>query len=395
MASFVLGNASLPAMEGRFTVTVEAGVIAAIEPARSTPQGIDVNGRLVAPGFVDAHIHLDKTLTDDRIGDIFGEGGLEAAIRSVRALKEGFTAEDTAARAEQALRWSLAHGVTAVRSNCETDRFVGMRALDGLLDVRRRWRDRMDLQLVAFAQEGWFDTAGSIESGARSEVRQAVAGGGVLVGGNVNAKLWPSDPERQVDELFEIALAHDADIDMHLDNWDDAGAFTLPYVAQKTIAHGWQGRVAVSHIPSLAHVSDASAASTIDLVKRADVQVCVLPTRMKLTRVAELMEAGVNVSCGTDNMRDPFVRYGDGDILKAALLLAQVIGALSLKGAERLWPTITANPARMLRLPAYGLTAGHPADLVLLDARTVSEAILHQARRVAVWKRGALVAGAL
>lgn len=395
MSSFTLTNASLPFVSGRHTIVVADGVVVALEEGTvgSHAKAWDLDGRLVSPGFVDAHVHLDKTLTDDRIGDVFGEAGLEAAIRAVRKSKETFDAADVATRAGRALTWSVSHGVTAMRTNCETDRFVGFAALEGLTRTRAEWKDRIDLQLIAFPQEGWFEVPGSIECGAREQVRQAAERGGVLVGGNVNRGLWPSDPCRQVDELFDIARANDADIDMHLDNWDDASVFTLPYVARKTIEHRWRGRVAVSHIPSLSHVSNAEAAQAIDLVKRADVQVCVLPTRIRLTRVRELMEAGVNVCCGTDNMRDPFVRYGDGDILKAALLLAQLIGMLSEKAVEKVWPMITTNAARMLRLNRYGLAVGNPADFIVLNARSSAEAILHQAERLAVFKRGVWVAG--
>lgn len=178
-----------------------------------------------------------------------------------------------------------------------------------------------------------------------------------------------------------------------MDNWDSPEVFTLPYVARKTIAQGWQGRVAVSHIPSLSCVSDAVAADTIDLVRRADISVCVLPTRIRLTRVLELMEAGVNVACGTDNMRDPFVRFGDADPLKALLLLAQITDQLHNAGLERLWQTMTGNAARMLRLTDHGLGAGCHADLVLFDARSVPQAILLQAPKLAVIKAGRQVAG--
>ncbi|MFB0900335.1 MAG: amidohydrolase family protein [Polaromonas sp.] len=166
-------------------------------------------------------------------------------------------------------------------------------------------------------------------------------------------------------------------------------------MAQKTIEQGWQGRVAVSHIASLAHVSDAVAGNTIDLLKTADIQVCVLPTRMRLTRVLALMEAGVNVSCGTDNMRDPFVRFGDADPLKALLLLAQITHQLHNAGLERIWQTMTTNSARMLRLANHGLSPGCAADLVVLDARSVPEAILLQAAKLAVVKGGVQVSGPL
>jgi len=190
-------------------------------------------------------------------------------------------------------------------------------------------------------------------------------------------------------------VRHGCDIDHHLDNWDGAEAFTLPYLAHQTIAHGWQGRVTVSHIASLALVPDAQAADTIDLVRKAGVNVCVLPTRMRLTRVHELMEAGVNVVCGTDNLRDPFVRFGDADPLKALLLLAQITGQLSDARLERLWPLVTTNAARALRLPDRVLAAGGLADLVVLDARSVPQAVLEQSARLAVFKRGRQVAGAV
>jgi cytosine deaminase len=251
------------------------------------------------------------------------------------------------------------------------------------------------VQLVAFPQEGWFDTPGTLEDGAGSYVEQALGRGVKVIGGNVNASLWPSDPQAQVDATFALAAAHDCDVDYHLDNADVAHAFTLPYVAEKVIAQGWQGRVAVSHIASLAQVSDAQAAQTIDRVREADISVCVLPTRVRLTRVRELMEAGVNVACGTDNLRDPFVRFGDADPLKALLLLAQLTFSLDDASLEKLWSMATTRAARMLRLPHYGLAAGCAADLMVLDAYSVPQAILEQSTRLSVLKAGVQVAGPL
>jgi cytosine deaminase len=252
---------------------------------------------------------------------------------------------------------------------------------------------QVDVQLIAFPQEGWFDTPGSIEDGAGSYVAQALERGVKVVGGNVNASLWPSDPQAQVDATFALAAQHDCDIDYHLDNADVAHAFTLPYVAEKVIAQGWQGRVAVSHIASLAQVSDAQAAQAIERVREADISVCVLPTRIRLTRVRELMEAGVNVACGTDNLRDPFVRFGDADPLKALLLLAQLTFGLDDASLEKLWSMATTRAARMLRLPDYGLAAGCAADLMVIDAHSVPQAILEQSTRLAVFKAGVQVAG--
>jgi len=340
-------------------------------------------------------VHLDKAITSERTADAVAAVDLDAAIRPVRKLKADFTVNDVAERARRALEMGLAHGTTSARTHCEVDRYVGQRAVQGVQAAGQALAGRVDLQILAFPQEGWFETPGTIEDGAGPFVAQAIEDGLRIVGGNVNACLWPSDPERQVDETFALAARYNCDIDYHLDNWDSADAFTLPYVAQKTIAQGWQGRVAVSHIASLAHVSHARAATTIELLKEADIQVCVLPTRMRLTRVLELMEAGVNVACGTDNLRDPFVRFGDADPLKALLLLAQITHQLHNAGLEKIWQTMTTNSARMLRLPHHGLLPGCAADLVVFDASSAAQAILLQATRLAVLKGGVQVAGPL
>jgi cytosine deaminase len=197
---------------------------------------------------------------------------------------------------------------------------------------------------------------------------------------------------KDVKALIDFAAA--AGVELRIANAvEDVNASQKHLLADKVIAQGWQGRVAVSHIASLAQVSDAQAAQTIDRVREAGISVCVLPTRIRLTRVMELMEAGVNVACGTDNLRDPFVRFGDADPLKALLLLAQLTFNLSDAGLERLWATATTHAARMLRLPNYGLAPGCAADLMVIDAPSAAQAILHQSPRLAVFKAGVQVAG--
>ena len=393
--TWTIRNAGLPMRDGRWQITIVGNRIGEIAADSGGPCGsdFDAGGRLVSSGFVDAHVHLDKALTSDRIRD--GATILRDKVQAVRNIKSDFTVQDVFERATRALEMGMAHGTTTVRSHCEADRFVGQRAVQGLQQAATALAGKVDLQIIAFPQEGWFDSPESMEAGAGPYIAEAVANGVKIVGGNVNRKLWPSSPEQQVDETFALAAQHDCDIDYHLDNWDGADAFTLPYVARKTIEQGWQGRVAVAHIASLPWVSDGEASDAIELVKQADISVCVLPTRMRLTRVNELMEAGVNVVCGTDNLRDPFVRYGDADPLKALLLLAQITRQLDNAGLDRLWRTMTANAARMLRLKDYGLEPGCFADLVLFDALSVSETILLQAPKLAVVKNGVQVAGPL
>lgn len=399
--TWVIQNAAIPGRDGRWSISVIGGCIEHVVAndvfANTADAALtwDAVGRLVSPGFVDPHVHIDKALTSGRVSDGADVAGLSEAIRAVRRLKSAFTVADVTGRAQRSLEMGLAHGTTTVRTHCEVDRFVGQRAYQGIQAAVTALAGKVDVQVAAFPQEGWFETAGSLEDGAGPFIEQALQDGMRIVGGNVNRAIWPSDPEKQVDETFALAKLYNCDIDYHLDNWDGEQAFTLPYVAQKTIDQGWQSRVAVSHIASLAHVSNAAAADAIDLMKKADLQVCVLPTRIRLTRVLELMEGGVNVACGTDNMRDPFVRFGDADPLKAMLLMAQLTKQLHNAGLEKVWQTMTTNSARMLRLANYGLAAGCSADLVVLDAPSVPEAVLQQATRLAVFKAGQQVAGSL
>lgn len=399
-SNWTLRNASIPGQDGRWCISISSGLIQSVSPdseafSQEGNASFDVQGRLVSTGFVDPHVHLDKVLTQERSVNSGVPFDLETSIRAVRLLKQAFTVEDVAHRAQRALSMGLAHGTTTARTHCEVDRYVEQRAVQGVLSAANAMRSRVDLQVIAFPQEGWFETPGSLEDGAGPHVETAIQNGLNIVGGNVNACLWPSDPQRQVDETFALAAKYNCDIDYHLDNWDGQDAFTLPYVAEKTISQGWQGRVAVSHIASLSHVSHAMAAKTIDLMVEADLQVCVLPTRIRLTRVLELMEAGVNVSCGTDNMQDPFVRFGDADPLKAMLLLAQLTHQLNDKALEKIWRTMTTNSARMLRLSNYGLRPGDNADLVVFDAYSAPQAILLQASKLAVIKHGTQVHGPL
>lgn len=393
---YAFTNVTLPDREGRWCVGIAEGkIVEIVEGDRLNAQHVwHLDGKLLTPGLVDAHTHIDKAFTAESLGDIFAQSGLASAIQAVRHLKSQFTIADIKQRATQALQWSVAAGTTAIRTNVEADAFVELRAVEGLLDVQRSLSDQIDIQLVAFPQEGWFAVPETLESGSSTYVEQALQHGIKVIGGNVNRGLWSSNPEAQVDALFNLALQYNCDLDLHLDNWDSAEAFTLPYVAQKTIEHHYQGRVAVSHIASLTHVSDSQAQDAIQLIKNADISVTVLPTRIKLTRVAELLEAEVNIVCGTDNLRDPFIRYGDADLLKALLLLAQLTGYMANRDLERLWQTISNNAAKMLRLP-YGINVGNPADLVVFNAYSIPEAILHQATRLAVFKSGKLVAGTM
>jgi cytosine deaminase len=393
----LIKNARVMELDEIADVGVAEGKIVGIETEMKgdARQVVDAKGCLVSPAFVDPHVHLDKCLCMDRL-----EGGREVAtladmIVAQRTLKQGFTREDVAARAREAALMAVRNGTTATRTYVEADPIVEYRAVQGVLDAKRSLENVLDMQTIAFPQEGWLDSGDGREYESRPYIREAMGMGMEVVGGNVNRAVWSSDPQGQVDDLFELALEFDADIAIHLDNAYSAVAFTLPYVAQKTIEHGYQGRVSAAHIVSLALVPDRVAHQTIDLVREAELNVCVLPNVIRLTRVLELFEAGVNVMIATDNLRDAFTHIGHGnaDMLKAMLLLAQVTNRGFDDQLEMIFRAGTYNAAKGMHVDeGYGLKVGNRADLVVIEAETVSDAIRRIPRRRAVIKAGRIIA---
>ncbi len=391
----VIRNGLIEAQDQVLDVGIFEGKIArlATRLSDSAPVEIDAKGCIVAPGFVDAHVHMDKCLTANRSNNGRAFPTLDQMIAAQRSIKKGFTADDVCARALRAAAMSVRHGTTLIRTYVEADPIVEDRCVRGLLQAKAACKGALDIQTIAFPQEGWLASADGYELDSRPHVIQAMRQGTDVVGGNVNLALWQSDPIAQVAELFAIAREHNAHVDMHLDNSDNPVAFTLPYVAKKAIEYGWQGKVSVGHIPSLTAVPDPLAHRTIDLMKEARVNVCVLPTRIRLTRVRELLEAGVNVTFGTDNMQDAFVTMGDADMLKTMLLFAQVTNMGSDEELRQVFRICTVNGAKALGAEeGYGIAEGNRADLVVLEAPSVPEAIRYQARKRAVVKGGRLVA---
>jgi cytosine/creatinine deaminase len=390
----IVRNSFIAKMHKRVDIGVMRGKIVRVSSKikESGRKEIDAEGGLTFAGFVDPHVHMDKSLLLGRIGKEQDFSTLVKKIATMRELKRSFTAEDVKHRMIQAARMAASRGTTVTRTHVEADPIVRFKCVQGALAARDACRDIIDIQTIAFPQEGWIKNRDGSELESRPFIREAIERGIDVVGGNVNRSVWESDAEQQVDELFSLAKQKNADIDMHLDNSDNAVAFTLPYVCRKTIEYGYQGRVTVAHIPSLSAVPDRVARRVIDRVKEAGLSVCVLPSRIRLTRVRELMDAGVNVTCGTDNMQDAFVGVGNGDLLEAMLLLAQVTEMGFDEELERIFELGTTHAAKALRIDRnYGIEEGKQADLVILEAPSVPEAIRLQPLRRAVIKRGKLV----
>ncbi len=361
---------------------------------------IDAAGRLTTPAFVEPHIHLDKVLTAERAREN-PTNVFEESIAIMREVKRAYTVEDVADRATRVIHWLVSHGVTLIRSYVDVDTIVGLRALEGVMAARERCRHLAGIELIAFPQEGiWCDL------GTDELMRSAVERGADVVGGMPYAEMIEADSDRHLDFAFELARRFDRDVQMHIDETDDPGARTLHAYAVKAIRAGWQSRVTADHVTALAAYDDSYAAKVIALVGRARMSVVTLPTKLMrggvrdkeprrrgLTRVRELLAAGVNVAYGQDVIQDGFLPvFGTGDPLQTGFLLAFGAQLSSRASIETLYDMATINGARIMRRPDYGLEVGARADLVVVDAPSVHEAFRTQPPRLAVIHDGRVVA---
>lgn len=253
-------TAQLLGQSGLWDVAIANGQIAAIAPIISSfaPTVIDAAGRLLIPGLVDAHFHLDKALLLDRAPAV--EGTFAEAMQETRRLKESFTADDIRVRSRRVIENAIALGTTVMRSHVEVDPTAGLTAMEALLPLREEYAWGMTLQLAVFAQEGITNIEGE-----EALLRQAIAMGGDVIG---SAPYVDPNPERNVEIVFDIAQDFNCDVDFHLDFLDDDAPLTLPFVIAETIRRGWQGRVCLGHMTKLAAFPQKSWQRSRRLSKR-------------------------------------------------------------------------------------------------------------------------------
>jgi cytosine/creatinine deaminase len=376
--------------EGRIAAV---GVLAAAPAARR----VAAAGRLLVPGFVDAHVHLDKAYLLGRTPS--REGTLAEAIRVTGDAKRHFTVEDIRARARRLLDHAAAFGTTAIRGHVEIDPIVELRGLEAVLPLRAEYADRLDLQLCAFAQEGILQRPGT-----EALLREALRAGADLVGG---CPYNDSDGIAHIDRVFALAREFDCDVDFHADFTDDPVHRHVEPILDRTVRHGWQGRVAIGHLTEVAAYDEAEQARIGHALHAGGVGVITLPAtdlylmgrhdsrnvRRGLVPIKRLWAAGVTVAAATNNVQNAFTPAGNGDPLLLTYLLVIAAHLGGETDMVRALDMVTGAPARLLRLPAYGLGVGSQADLVLLDAFTLAEAIGGIPARVLIVKRGRITGG--
>jgi cytosine/creatinine deaminase len=359
----------------------------------------DLAGKLVVPGLVDAHQHIDKSRTIASVPN--PRGDLEGAVEVFKAYATTMTREDVMARAERTLAACSARGTVAIRSHANVDPETECRGIEALVEMREKWRDRIRLQVVGFLSRG---SPGSNK--AREWLDNSIAAGADVIGGTP-ARVADYGPF--LDLLFSAAERTGLPIDLHLDEHLDVNNLHFEAVIERTRAHGMQGRVVASHSCALAALAPDAAQRIIEGLAEAGIGVITLPTAnlflqgrdadrlapRGLTRVNELAAAGVTVACGSDNIQDPFVPTGSGDMLEIArwTLLAAHLGSHEL---PRAFTMASINPARLMGLAAdYGLREGARADLLITDAADCADLVAGGALSRVVLFGGKLVSGSL
>ena len=376
----ILRNAILAGQATPVDIGFDGGKIAAIGPQLAAAgRELDLGGRMVIPPFCETHIHLDKSCILNRC--VSEKGTLEEAIGQVAAQKKSFTSEDVYERACRTLTKAVSHGTMHMRTHLEVDPVIGLISLEGVLAAIDKFKWAIDVEICVFPQEGLTNNPGTEEL-----MVAAMKKGARTVGG---APYTDTDSHGQIDRIFHIARQFDADIDMHLDFGNNADYVDIDYVCEQTEKFGYGGRVAAGHVTKFTYMAPPRLAALTKQLASAGVALTVLPatdlylmgrdrdhnhTRGVL-RVHEMLEHGVNCSLSTNNVLNPFTPFGDCSLVRMANLYANTAHA-GLRDFSNCLDMVTSRPAKLLRRDAgYGIEAGKPANLVVLDCKTPEEAV--------------------
>ena len=401
MLDLLITNAALPDGRTGMSVAVQNGRITEVSPQLTAPaqETVDAQGYLLTPHFVDPHFHMDATLSYG-LPRVNESGTLLEGIAVWGELKPLLKAEALIARALAYCDWAVAKGLLAIRTHVDTSD-PSLLAVDALLEVRRQVAPYLDLQLVAFPQDGVLRSPGGL-----ANLERALDKGVGVVGGIPHFERTMAEGAASVTLLCEIAARRGLLVDMHCDESDDPLSRHIETLAFEAQRLGLQGRVNGSHCTSMHSMDNYYVSKLLPLIAQSGVSVVAnplinitlqgrhdsYPKRRGMTRVPELMAAGVNVAFGHDCVMDPWYSLGSGDMLEVAHMGLHVAQMTSQKGMRACFDAVTSHAAKVMHLAHYGLEAGCDASFVLLQAHDAVEAIRLRANRLKVWRKGALLA---
>jgi cytosine deaminase len=374
-------------------IGISGGRIAAIEPGLAAEgEQLDVGGRMVGPGFIETHIHLDKSCILERCKS--EEGHLDEAIQQVALAKRGFTAEDCHDRAVRTLEKALLHGTTHMRTHLEVDPVIGTRSLEGVMPLIDEYKWAIDLEICVFPQEGLLNNPGTDEL-----MVEGLKRGCRVVGA---APYTDTDPKGQIDRVFEMAREFDVDIDMHLDFGHTHDELDIHYVCELTDKFDYGGRVAVGHVTKLSTMPRAELEKVFKPLADSGVAVTVLPSTdlflmgrhmdhnimRGVVPVHWMLEHGVNCSLSSNNVLNPFTPFGDCSLIRMANLYANICHVGKRDDIVECFNMVTERSARLMRLDDYGVAVGNTADLVVHDCADPATAVAELVPPLMAFKRG-------
>ncbi|PDS78750.1 amidohydrolase family protein [Rhizobium sp. L43] len=401
MFDLIVRNANLADGRKNIDIGIQGGKIIAVERNLQAQAGeeIDASGRLVSPPFVDPHFHMDATLSLG-LPRMNVSGTLLEGIALWGELRPIVTREELVDRALRYCDLAVTQGLLFIRSHVDTSdpRLV---TVEAMIEVREKVAPYIDLQLVAFPQDGYYRSPGAIDA-----LNRALDMGVDIVGGIPHFERTMGEGTASVEALCRIAADRGLPVDMHCDETDDPLSRHIETLAAETIRFGLQRRVAGSHLTSMHSMDNYYVSKLIPLMAEAEINVIpnplintmlqgrhdTYPKRRGMTRVRELMDAGLNVSFGHDCVMDPWYSMGSGDMLEVGHMAIHVAQMAGIDDKKRIFDALTVNSAKTMGLDGYGLEKGCNADLVILQASDTLEALRLKPNRLAVIRRGKVIA---
>ncbi len=400
--SLLIKNAKLLWQNELTDIFCEGGVIKSIAQNLDikAQNVIDAQGFLTSPTFTDPHIHLDKVNIVDVVR-ANESGTLKEAIEIIWDKKKIYTDEDIVMRAEDVIKKAIKNGTLAMRTHVDIDTIGELRPLKGILALREKYKHLVDIQIIVFPQEGILKNPGCDKL-----IWQAMEMGADIVGGMPANENSPEDSKEHIKICFEVAKAFDADIDMHVDETDDASVRTLEMLADLTIENNWQGRVTAGHTCALAAYDDEYANMVIQKCKKAQINFITNPVtnlmlqgrhdkqpiRRGITRVKQLIAEGLNVSCGQDCVKDTFYPLGSADMLQVANITAHAAQMTLPEEIQKVYDMITINSNKILGCDDCTLREGAKANIVIIAAKDARDAIRLTPERLYVIRQGEIIA---
>jgi cytosine deaminase len=393
----IIRNAKLPgtsAGQPAVDIGVRDGIIVAVEPGLAAEgRELDARGKLVSPGLIESHFHLDKAMIVDRV-PLQPNRMVRDHMQRTASVKHTFTLEDIYARARATLEQCLLHGVTHMRTQVEVDPNVGLLGFEAIEQLRKDYAWAIDLEPCIFLQEGWTGVPGADEN-----LVHCLERGAPVVGGGIR---YDKDGAGQIRRVFELAQQYDVDVDFHLDGGYEVDSFDYPLVCEITDRIGWQGRVAFGHGSKFSCLPVKEQAAVGRRLAASGVSLAVLPATdlfnagrhmehsvlRGVTDANTLVENGANCTLSTNNVLNPFTPYGDCSLTRIANLYANITQRYGPKDLAVCFEMISDRAAKYMRIADYGIEPGKAADLVVWNEASAADVIAKCALPLAGFKRG-------